>query len=1267
MVLEALKAALSSERSISHESCSVWQPEWVGVPFISHVLMALSFYAISGALLYWVRQRQELPFRRMVLLIAAFTGLCGTTHLLEMGTLWHSAVWLVGSVKVITAFVSLIAAIALVSLFPPLLAPASMTAMQTQHRSLQLLQQVIHHNPSLISVKDGQGRFIWANQALADIYNTTVEALIGKTAADFSLNPTEAEAQADRSVLEMLQPLLIREETLTTAAGAVRCLQTTRQPLTLADGQTRYLLSVAHDITAFKQTEAALQRQAEALEAFFSSAIDLLCVASIDGYFLRVNPEWTRTLGYELPDLEGKCFLDFVHPDDLAATLAANTQAAEGSIANFMNRYRHQDGSYRWLEWRSAPNGNFIYAAARDVTNHKQTEQKSLQTELTKRAMIQAIPDLLIRMRSDGSQLELINQGCVRLVANPDTFTDVNVADILPPDVSRERLRCTRQALETGEIQFHEYQLIIDGQQHYEEARVVPLQADEVLVMVRDITDRKQMEQALRESESQLRTLIENLQVGVVVYGTQAEVLLCNSKALELLDLTEAQFLGRTSFDSDWDVIHEDGSPFSGQDHPSVQAIATGRSVRNVIMGVRRVQRQDCVWLLVDAEPRLDHNNSVQQVICTFSDISDRQSALRERERVEAELKAQQAFLRQIIDVVPNHIFVKDKDGRLLIVNQASAKIHGTTVEAMLGKRETDFNPNFSSEQLAEFLTTNQQVMKTRRPHIDVSQSITSATGERRWYQTVISPLTDMAGQVTGVIGATTDVTTLKQAEQAQQVAKEAAEAANRAKSIFLANMSHELRTPLNVILGFVQVMQRDPLLTQEQRENLQIIRRSGDHLLSLINDVLDLSKIEAGHATLDESNIDLIDLLHSVELMFRQRAEAKGLQLILKLTSDIPQYITVDANKLRQVLINLLGNAIKFTQQGSIILHVSAVAQDELSKQNNQLRTKDSKPITLVFEVKDTGIGIAPSELESIFNTFVQTQAGKISPGGTGLGLTISRSFVQMMGGDIIAQSTPGQGSTFTFDIPVSVIQVVHAPPIPTLCQVVGLAPGQPTYRILVVDDQPENRKLLVSLLTQIGLEVREAANGQEAIQQWQQWQPHLIYMDIRMPLLDGYEATQQIRAAAGGQNPVIIALTAQASRSDRILVLSAGCNDYLSKPFHEEALFSKMAEYLGVKYLCATEQSTTSNDQLYPTSVPLQFTDLAGMPSEWIGALRYAAELCDDSGVEALIEQIPAEQTSLIQGLRQLVQNYDFRPIITLTTTLTTRIQAGETDESG
>ncbi|MEP0922184.1 PAS domain S-box protein [Leptolyngbya sp. ST-U4] len=752
-----------------------------------------------------------------------------------------------------------------------------------------------------------------------------------------------------------------------------------------------------------------------------------------------------------------------------------------------------------------------------------------------------------------------------------------------------------------------------------------------------DIGERKRIEVALKESEQFLQDIINSAAEAIWVVEQLEDggyqLISMNPSIETATGIPSHQWIGKR-IDELWDS--KIAAQIYSRYRKCIQQNATITYEEELPFADRPR------WFLTTLTP-LHNRGSGLRLLGTSMDISDRKLA-------EVEQKAQQAFLRQVIDAVPNNIFVKNRGGRILIVNQASADIHGTTVEAMLGKRETDFNPNFSVEQLKEILAVNHQVMQTRQPYTYLSQSIVNARGEACWHQTVINPLVNVHGRVIGIVGATTDVTARKLTEQALQQAKEAAEAANKAKSVFLANMSHELRTPLNVILGFAQVMSFDERLTAEQRENLGLIRRSGDHLLSLINDVLDLSKIEAGHITLNEDSVDLIDLLQSLKEMLRQRAETKGLGLYLELASNLPRYGTIDANKLRQVLINLLGNAIKFTTQGHVTLRVTVKER----RNDSHLSIASQFPnevIVLQFEVVDIGIGIADDDLEQIFSAFVQTQAGRTSPDGTGLGLTISRKFVQIMGGEITVQSTVGQGSTFVFSLPVTVARSADVPVAAFTGRVSRLAPNQPVYRILVVDDQPENRILLVRILTQIGLEVREASNGQEAVAQWQQWHPHLIYMDVRMPLLNGYEATQQIRATPGGEVPVIIALTAQASRGDRTLALAAGCNDYLTKPFQEEALFRKMAEYLGVKYVYANSEVAASGEELLNPSINLQASDLLAMPPIWITALRQAARLCDDSAIEQLIQQIPAEQEFLIQGLRQLAQNYSFKQIVVLT----------------
>ena len=477
--------------------------------------------------------------------------------------------------------------------------------------------------------------------------------------------------------------------------------------------------------------------------------------------------------------------------------------------------------------------------------------------------------------------------------------------------------------------------------------------------------------------------------------------------------------------------------------------------------------------------------------------------------------------------------------------------------------------------------------------------------------------------------------------------AKQTAEGANRAKSEFLANMSHELRTPLNAILGFTQLMHRDSSLTPQQHENLGIISRSGEHLLSLINDVLDMSKIEAGLIALNENDFDLYSMLEAIEEMFQLKAESQGLELLFELTPDAPQYVRTDERKLRQVLINLLGNAIKFTQKGGVTLRVGAECGEHTTYEKFDPKTLHPKSHTLLFEVEDTGSGIAPNEMESLFEPFVQTETGRKSQQGTGLGLPISRKFVQLMGGDIEVNSVLGKGTSFKFDIQVTLADAAQIQTQQQTHRVKSLEPGQPEYRILVVDDRPANRLLLTKLLTPIGFQVREAENGLNAIAIWESWEPHLIWMDMRMPVMNGYEATRRIKSHVKGQATAILALTASTCESERAIVLSAGCDDFVRKPFQEDALFEKMAQYLGVRYIYEHkdnfESKTTKAFILEPSS-------LQTMPNEWVEKLHLAAAQLDAETIATLVAQIPAENHPLAQALLDKVQDFDFDQIMNL-----------------
>jgi CheY-like chemotaxis protein len=339
---------------------------------------------------------------------------------------------------------------------------------------------------------------------------------------------------------------------------------------------------------------------------------------------------------------------------------------------------------------------------------------------------------------------------------------------------------------------------------------------------------------------------------------------------------------------------------------------------------------------------------------------------------------------------------------------------------------------------------------------------------------------------------------------------------------------------------------------------------------------------------------------------MWQPKAASKGIQLIVERRSDIPQYIKTDESKLRQVLMNLLSNAIKFTQVGSVTLRVSSVIgnKDEVQVKN------DKEQMIIQFEVEDTGAGIAPDEIT------LETQVGK--------------------------------GTKFHFYVPVAIATTTAICPKQRQGRVVGLAPSQPRYRLLIVEDKWESRQLLLKMLEPLGFEIKEASNGQDAIAQWESFEPHLIWMDLRMPVMDGYEATKQIKSHLKGQATVIIALTASAFEEDRVIALSAGCDDFVRKPFREEEIFEKMAHYLGVLYvyepLVPLPKAEVTQSQMSPEL-------LDAMPVEWREQLHQAATQVDAEQILQLIQQIPTEYANLTFALTDLVNRYRFDRIVALT----------------
>jgi PAS domain S-box-containing protein len=614
-------------------------------------------------------------------------------------------------------------------------------------------------------------------------------------------------------------------------------------------------------------------------------------------------------------------------------------------------------------------------------------------------------------------------------------------------------------------------------------------------------------------------------------------------------------------------------------------------------------------------------------------------------------------------------------DFTLIEVNDSFCRESGFTRAESIGRNGLELNLYQNPEDRASILQIMLKKGAIRHHEVEVCT-------KRKKIRTVLlsAETIDLNGRDCFLI-ASDDITDRKRIEIALREAKQAAETANLAKSQFLANMSHELRTPLNIILGFTQLLARDSrhssqaasLLVAQRQEYLDTIARSGEHLLDLINDVLEMSKIEAGRTILNETSFDLDLQLQTLAYMWQPKAKAKGLQLTVLKQPEVPQSVFADERKLRQVLMNLISNAIKFTATGGISLRVwvgqvSQVSQrlkPPLVMQSPPTRT-DEPSLTqtdgghsdvegnqnwrLCFEIEDTGVGIALDELAMLFNAFAQTESGRQSQQGTGLGLAISREFVRLMGGDLTLTTQLGQGTIFRFDLPLVNADTVEAVPLqPQQQHTIGLAEGQ-HYRLLVVEDNRESRQLLVKILETLGFEVQQAENGREAIDRWKSFDPHLIWMDLRMPVMDGYEATRQIRAQPQGGETVILALTASVFEDERPQAIAAGCDDFIRKPFREEELFAKMAHYLGVRYRYESIDPTS-----IPAATPADLTTalllIDRMPAQWRSQLHQSATQVDAEQILRSIDLIPPEYSALAVAIVDLMNHYRFDRIVELT----------------
>ncbi len=980
--------------------------------------------------------------------------------------------------------------------------------------------------------------------------------------------------------------------------------------------------------------EEALKLSEEKFSKAFRASPNTIVITSLEnGNIIDFNDTYLKLLGYTRKELIGRTVLDIQfwanQRDRNKFVTAIETQ---GHVRNQEFDFRLKSGEIKTGIISAEPlyiNGErCIISVINDISDYKQIEANLIESQQRYKVLFNSKSDAVFihPFRDDlpAKFIEVNDAACSSL-----GYTQAELLELTPHEITAPAdidAAISKQVFKT--LRFDK-SVVFEITHIRKDGTVFPVEVKSnlfdykgqptVISFVHDISDRKSVAEDLRKSEERFRSLLENVADALFVHDLEGKIIHVNERAYRSLGYTREELLALTIFDVEVTIAPNILINKWQSMSPGVPITFTGTN-----------RHKDGSTFPIESRVGMFELNGQLAIVGLVRDISSRVSA-------EEELRRTEEKYRSIFENAVEGIFQTTRDGRYFSVNPALAQIYGYDSPNDLIFDISDIATNlYVDPQRRQDFITQMDLLGTVS---GFESEVYRKDGSIIWVSENARAVKDDQGRLLYYEGLVENITTrklaeaeLKRAKQAADQAKQSADDANRSKSEFLSNMSHELRTPLNAILGFTQILARDSKLSSSHQESLGIINRSGEHLLNLINDVLEMSKIEAGRLALKPASFDLHRLLQTLNEMLKLKAESKGLKLVFERSPDLPQYVVTDESKLRQVLINLLGNAIKFTENGRITL---AIASAELEDSSHQL----------LFAVKDTGTGIDISEMDSLFQAFVQTASGRKSQEGTGLGLPISQQFVRLMGGEIAVSSTIGVGTTFQFEIPVKLADKSDKREYLTPTKrVIGLKPGHPQYRILVVEDRLENRQVLFKLLEPMGFDLCAAENGEQGIELWQSWQPHLIWMDMRMPVMDGYVATKRIKASAEGQATKIIALTASAFDEQRSQVMAAGCDDFVRKPFNSEEIFDKLAQYLGVEYI----YEDIAMPKLPIVTQDLTPLDLDIMPQAWRQRLAEAAAQLSEDLILGLIEQVP--NANLADGLKNLVNSFRFDKIIDL-----------------
>jgi PAS domain S-box-containing protein len=952
--------------------------------------------------------------------------------------------------------------------------------------------------------------------------------------------------------------------------------------------------------------------------------------------------EWTRAV----PAADVKLFTD-----DWAPALKA------GHEGRGQYRLRRAfDGMFRWHLWRARPQrdrlGRLVRWVGTSTDIHDQKEaaaalaravdertaelaaakQELEEANQLQRAVLDSTVFAVIATDTDGI-IQVFNTGAERMLGwnrsellglkTPEIMHDAEEIAARAAALSSEFNRRIDPGFEalvagtrSGDVDEREWTYVCKDGSRLPVLLSVTARLDQAgaitgfLGIAHDLTRSKAAEEALRLSRERLVSIFGAMAEGLVMLDEHGAIIECNAAAERVLGLTRAQLIGHDTSDQHWRTVYEDGSDFPASEYPSAVTLRTGQPQRAVVLGVYKPDGS-LTWIEVNSEPVLNASGGVRAVVCGFTDISHRKAHA-------AELRDSEERFRQSFQFAGIGMALVGIDGRWLQVNPALCQILEYMPEQLYTKT---FQGITHPDDLGNDLVLLRQLMEGKRSFYQMEKRFFRSDGGIVWGRLTVTLVRGGSGEPVHFVSQIEDITSRKELEENLARARDEALAAVRLKSEFLANMSHEIRTPMNGVLGMTRLLM-ETRLGPEQKRMGQVVLSSAENLLTIIDDILDFSKIEAGKMRIDPQGFDVVKMVREISELLSSQAKAKGVELVWDTNGEKSYGLIGDSGRIRQVLTNLLGNALKFTEQGRVEVKL-------------RLRGENETVRRLELEVIDSGIGISPEIQARLFQPFMQAENKGRKYGGTGLGLAICRQLVELMGGRIGCESREGVGSRFWFELELPVWRpeqdVAHKP--------AKALRGPAGLRLLVAEDNPANQLVARLTLERMGHEAVLANNGREALEALAKEQFDAVLMDCQMPEMDGYEATRRLRAGeVADADPAtpIIALTAYALAGDKARCLASGMNEYVTKPLSAELLRQALAR-------CGLDAGKPRTSPPIQTTPPMEISLSPVLDDEQLRKLSQLKTATGEPLTGQLFGMLIREMPARLTALRDALERHD------------------------